>query len=95
MPPAATVKGDRLLSTEPLPIDLLQQWNGSLNVKVGEIVGPGVKVTSAGLSVGLSGGRLTARPSGTIGAGSAGSGEACRTAIISASWALITASGRW
>jgi hypothetical protein len=71
-PVAATVQGGRrLLSTEPLPIDLLQQWNGSLNVKVGEIVGPGVKVTSAGLSVGLSGGRLTARPSGTIGSGSA------------------------
>jgi uncharacterized protein involved in outer membrane biogenesis len=68
----AAVQGDRrLLSSDPLPIDLLQQWNGSLTVKVGEIVGPGVKVTSAGLSVGLSGGRLTARPSGTVGSGSA------------------------
>ena len=63
---------ERILPSDPMPIELLKQWNANLSVKVGEIVGAGVKVTSAGLTIGLSGGRMVVRPAATVASGSIG-----------------------
>lgn len=70
---ARSTPGDgRVIPADPYPVEAIRRWNGSLSLRVGEIVGAAVKMQAVSLSVALNDGKLTLRPVATIGTGQIG-----------------------
>ena len=71
--PVRSAAGDgRVIPSEPYPVEAIRRWNGSLSLRVGEVVGAVVKMQGVSLSIALNDGKLTFRPAATIGSGQIG-----------------------
>ena len=68
--PAAS--DDRVIPDVPYPIEAIKRWNGSVSLRVAEVAGAAVKVKDLSVSLALSDGMLTVRPTATIGSGQLG-----------------------
>ncbi|WP_178133565.1 AsmA family protein [Vineibacter terrae] len=62
----------RVIPGDPYPIDAIRRWNGSLALRIGEVVGAAVKMQGLSVSLILNDGKLTLRPAVTIGTGQLG-----------------------
>ncbi|WP_178130378.1 AsmA family protein [Reyranella sp. CPCC 100927] len=68
--PAAS--DDRVISGDPYPIEAIKRWNGSVSLRVAEVVGAAAKIQDLSVSLALNDGTLTVRPTATIGSGQLG-----------------------
>ncbi|HJQ58549.1 MAG TPA: AsmA family protein, partial [Vineibacter sp.] len=71
-PPRPAVADGRVIPADPYPIDAIRRWNGTLALRIGEVVGAPVKIQTLSLAVGLNDGKLSLRPTATIGSGQLG-----------------------
>ena len=62
----------RVIPDAPYPIEAIKRWNGSVTLRVAEVVGAAVKMQSLSVSLALNDGKLTLRPTATIGSGQLG-----------------------
>ncbi|HKU94441.1 MAG TPA: AsmA family protein [Vineibacter sp.] len=76
-PPAApaarpTASDGRVIPGDPYPIEAIKRWNGSVSLRVAEVVGAAVKMQGLSVTLTLNDGKLTLRPAATIGSGQLG-----------------------
>ena len=70
--PRPTASDGRVIPADPYPIETIRRWNGSVSLRVAEVVGAAVKMQGLSVSLALSDGKLTLRPTATIGSGQLG-----------------------
>jgi uncharacterized protein involved in outer membrane biogenesis len=72
-PSANPAPGDgRVIPNDRYPVDFIRSWNGSLALRVNQVVGAAVEIQAASLNVAVNDGKLTVRPVATIGSGQIG-----------------------
>ncbi|MCW5746848.1 MAG: AsmA family protein [Alphaproteobacteria bacterium] len=62
----------RVIPSTPYPVEAIRRWNGSLALRIGEIVGGVVKMQGLSLSLAVNDGKMTVRPAVTVGTGQIG-----------------------
>lgn len=67
-----TASDGRVIPADPYPIEAIRRWNGSLSLRVADVVGAAVKMQGLSVNLALSDGKLTLRPTATIGSGQLG-----------------------
>ena len=67
-----TASDGRVIPNDPYPIEAIKRWNGSVSLRVAEVVGAAVKMQGLSVSLALNDGKLTLRPTATIGSGQLG-----------------------
>ena len=62
----------RVIPDDPYPIEAIKRWNGSVSLRVAQMVGAAVKMQDLSVSLALNDGMLTLRPTVTLSSGQLG-----------------------